>query len=211
MVAGGRFEVVMAEMSACAVLGFRPHTYWTAVVALAGELSAPRVVGRRRVEFAAGQERFVYHQVAEMDSAAAQIRIAQARVASREKASRGIAEAVTALRTAGLDVRLAVVPTGRAKAERPLAEIVKSHALIHAAEGDFYRDVVAEACVALGLEVSRLVERDLLLEASRTLGVPAVALEDHLKAMGRAFGPPWSEDQKLATLAAWTGMADLSG
>jgi hypothetical protein len=210
MLPGGRFEVVMAETSACAVLGFRPHTYWTAVVALAGELSAPRVVERRRVVFAAGQERFVYHQVAEMEAAAAQIRIAEVRAASLAKASRGIAEAVAAVRKSGLAVSLAVVPAGRSKAERPLAEIVKSHDLIHAAEGDFYRDVVAQACAAVGLDVSRLVERDLLLEASRTLGAPAIALENHLKAMGRAFGPPWSEDQKLATLAAWTGMADLS-
>lgn len=200
----------MAEALRCAVLGFRPHTYWTAIVALAGELGAPRVVERRRVVFATGPERFVYHQVVEMDPAAAQIRIAEVRAASRAKATRGIAEAVAALGQAGLEVGLAVVPTGRVRAARPLAEIVKSHALVHAAEGDFYRDVVAEACAALGLDVSRLVERDLLLETSRTLGTPATALETHLTAMGRVYGPPWSEDQKLATLAAWTGMADLS-
>ena len=85
-----------------------------------------------------------------MDPAAAQIRIAEVRAASRAKATRGIAEAVAALGEAGLEVGLAVVPTGRARAATPLAEIVKSHALVHAAEGDFYRDVVAEACASPG-------------------------------------------------------------
>jgi len=200
----------MAEALRRAVLGFRPHTYWTAVVALAGELSAPQVLDRRRVVFATGGDRFVYHQVAEMDPAAAQSRIAEVRAASGAKAAEGIAQAVAALNQADLKVSLAVVPTGRARAARSLAEIVKSHALIHAAEGDFYRDIVADACATLGLDVSRLVERDLLLETSRTLGTSATALETHLNAMGRVYGPPWSEDQKLATLAAWTGLADLT-
>jgi hypothetical protein len=49
----------------------------------------------------------------------------------------------------------------------------------------------------------------LLLEASKSLGVHAVALEARLKTLGQIAGPPWSEDQRLATLAAWIGIADL--
>ena len=200
----------MADALGCAVLGFRPHTYWTAVVVLSGDLAAPEVVDRRRLVFAVGDERFVYHQLAEMGDAAAQARIARVRASSQDKAAQGVAEIVAALRRDGRDIGMAVVPKGVAKTDRPLAEIIKSHALIHAAEGDFYRNVVADACASVGLRVSRVVERDLMLEASRTLGVTAVSLEAHLKAMGRALGPPWSDDQKLATMAAWTGMADLS-
>jgi hypothetical protein len=37
-----------------------------------------------------------------------------------------------------------------------------------------------------------------------------VTLEARLKAMGQAAGPPWSEDHRLAALAAWIGIADLS-
>jgi hypothetical protein len=199
----------MRDGSAVAVLGFRPHTYWTAAVALAGEPDAPRVIERRKIVFAAGQERFVYHQVAEMDAPAAAARIAKVRSATVASAARGIAELTAAVGEAGLTVGLAVVPTGRARTPPSLADIVKSHTAIHAAEGDFYRDVVAQACGGLGLDVSRLGERDLLLEASRSLKVHAITLESRLKMMGHILGPPWSEDQRLATLAAWVGIADL--
>ena len=199
----------MRDGSAVAVLGFRPHTYWTAVVALAGEPDAPQVIERRKIMFAAGGERFIYHQVADMDAAAAAARIADVRAATGTNAARGIAELTSAVGEAGFTVRLAVVPAGRARTTPTFADIVKSHTAIHAAEGDFYRDVVAQACGGLGLDVSRLAERDLLLEASRSLGVHAIALESRLKTMGHVLGPPWSEDQRLATLAAWIGIADL--
>ncbi len=199
----------MRDGSAVAVLGFRPHTYWTAAVALSGEPGAPKVIERRKIVFAAGEERFIYHQVAEMDADAAAGRIAKVRSATLANAARGIAELTSAASEAGFTVRLAVVPAGRARTAPTFADIVRSHTAIHAAEGDFYRDVVAQACGGLGLDVSRLAERDLLLEASRTLGVHAIALESRLKMMGHVLGPPWSEDQRLATLAAWIGIADL--
>jgi hypothetical protein len=199
----------MRDGPTVAVLGFRPHTYWTAAVALAGEPDAPHVIKRSKIVFAAGQERFVYHQVAEMGASAAAARIAKVRSATAASAARGIAELTAAVSEAGFTVRLAVVPTGRARTAPTFADIVKSHTAIHAAEGDFYRDVVAQACGGLGLDVSRLAERDLLLEASRSLGVHAIALESRLKTMGHDLGPPWSEDQRLATLAAWIGIADL--
>lgn len=199
----------MGDGSAVAVLGFRPHTYWTAAVALAGEPDAPHVIERRKIVFAAGQERFVYHRVAEMDAPAAAGVIARVRSATVVSAARGIAELAAAVGEAGFAVRLAVVPIGRARTEPTFADIVRSHTAIHAAEGDFYRDVVAQACGGLGLDVSRLSERDLLLEASRILGVHAITLESRLRMMGHDLGPPWSEDQRLATLAAWIGIADL--
>jgi hypothetical protein len=199
----------MGDGSAVAVLGFRPHTYWTAAVALAGEPDAPHVIERRKIVFAAGQERFVYHQVAEMGASAAAARIAKVRSATTISAARGIAELAATVGEAGFTVRLAVVPTGRARTAPTFADIVKSHTAIHAAEGDFYRDVVAGACGGLGLNVSRLAERNLLLEASRSLGVHAITLESRLRTMGHDLGPPWSEDQRLATLAAWVGIADL--
>ncbi len=138
----------MRDGSAVAVLGFRPHTYWTVAVALAGEPDGPQVIERRKIVFAAGGERFVYHQVAEMAASAAAARIAKVRSATVASAAHGIAELTAAVGEAGFTVGLAVVPTGRART------------------------------------------------------APT-------KMMGHVLGPPWSEDQRLATLAAWVGIADL--
>lgn len=199
----------VASRSDRVVLGFRPHTYWTAVVALGGELAEPKLLTRRRIEFAAGDERFVYHQAATLSRSKAEARIGAARRSVAAAAGKGIAALLRELAERSLSVRLAMVPVSRSPAGA-LADIVKSHAAIHAAEGHFYREVLADACGSLGLNVGRVAEKELLLEASRSLARPAARLESQLKLIGAAAGPPWGEDQRLATLAAWIGLADLA-
>jgi len=188
-----------------AVLGFRPHTYWTAVVALAGPADGPQVIERRRIVFAAGDERFVYHQAAEAPEQAEAL-LAKVRAGAAANALREIAALVADLQLSGLTVRAAATAAAVARLPARLADILASHSRIHAAEGDFYRDVVAQACEAAGLQVRRPVERDLPRLVAGQLGLGESELQARLKAMGAALGPPWSEDQKLAALAAWSAL-----
>jgi len=192
--------------SSTAVLGFRPHTYWTAVVALAGPLDAPLVLERRRITFASGAERFVYHQAAERDLARAETLIAQVRAATEANAAREIGGLLADLQRDGVSVHVAVTPAATARLPQALDEILRVHARMHAAEGNFYRDVVAEGCRRLGLEVRRVAERDLAGRVGERLGVDRATLDNRLKAMGAPLGPPWGEDFKLATQAAWAGL-----
>ena len=201
----------MDDSPSMAVLGFRPHTYWTAAVALAGHPNAPRVVARRRIVFAAGLERFVYHQAAALEPAKAHALIAEVRTATQANAAREVARFIADLRRDGVEVRLAVVPGGTARPAPSLEDILRVHARIHAAEGDFYRDVVASACAGLGLEVHRVVEHDLSALLSEVLRVDGATLETRLKAMGAALGPPWNEDYRLATQAAWLHLEGAAG
>ena len=187
-----------------AVLGFRPHTYWTAAVALAGDPQAPEVVARRRIDFASGDERGVYHHVEGMDPDEARAWIDKVWAAVEANCRHGVGLLLEDLGQAGVTLGLAVVPVGRTKPPDKLEEILKSHSWMHAAEGEFYRGIVASSCTALGLEVRRAIERDFAGEASRRHALPADALDTHLKLLGAALGPPWTEDQKLATLAAWS-------
>ncbi|MDB5455253.1 MAG: hypothetical protein JWP92_838 [Caulobacter sp.] len=198
----------MPNKPSIAVLGFRPHTYWTAVVAVAGRADAPRIVERRRIAFAAGHERFVYHQAAELEPARAQALIDAVRAATGANAAREIGGLLTDLRSEGLTVDVAVTPAGTAKPPEALADILRVHARVHAAEGSFYREVVAAACDALGLRVRRVIERDLPAQLGRSLGVEPAALEARLKTMGAPLGPPWNEDYRLATQAAWLHLDD---
>lgn len=191
-----------------AVLGFRPHTYWTAAIALTGEPQTPQVIDRRRIDFAAGDERSVYHRVETMAPDEAKAWIARVWAACEADTRRGVGELVKGLANTGVTLGVAVVPIGRAKAPDQLADILKSHSHMHAAEGEFYRGVVATACTNLGLEVRRAVERDLPARVSQLLRIDGPALQQRLKAIGASLGPPWTEDQKLATLAAWSSLAD---
>jgi hypothetical protein len=195
-------------MPTSAVLGFRPHTYWTAAVALAGEADEPQVIQRRRIDFASGDERSVYHRVETMAADEAEAWIARVWTACEADTRVGVGQLIEDLAGAGVSLGVAVVPIGRAKAPDRWEDIIKSHSHMHAAEGDFYRGVVATACTNLGLEVRRVVERDLPGQVGQLLHIDAAALEQRLKSIGAPLGPPWTEDQKLATLAAWSCLAD---
>ncbi|HEY1561519.1 MAG TPA: hypothetical protein VGF71_11590 [Caulobacteraceae bacterium] len=185
------------------VLGFRPHTYWTPVVALTGDREEPNMLVRKRLVFAAGAERGVYHQAAEADADAAETLIAGVRTVVQANARAGVTRVVDSLTREGHRPWIAVVPTGGRRIPAKVAEIIRSHTMQHAAEGEFYRDVVAAACAELGLEVRRPVESDVVALACDHLGWDRAALNGRLKAMGSGLGPPWSEDQRLAVLAAW--------
>ena len=194
-----------------AALGFRPHTYWTAIVALTGRPDAPQVIERRRIEFAAGDEQFVYHQAAEVGLAEAGSLIAWVRAATEANAASEIGQLIADLQGDGVGVRIAAVPTGRARRPEKLEDILRAHSSIHAAEGNFYRDVVAAACGVVGLEVQRVVERDLPAGVCALLRMDEPLLEARLKQMGATLGPPWSEDYKLATQAAWLFLDEAKG
>jgi hypothetical protein len=187
-----------------AVLGFRPHTGWTAAVALAGKPNEPKVIDRRRIAFGPeGEGRFVYHRAEEGPRDAAHRAIAGARKSSETAAAREIAKWIAELKARGFRAMAAAVPTSRRPLPKNLDEILGAHSRIHAAEGAFYRDAIASACETSGLEVRRVVERELPSLASALLKTGQGGVETRLRDMGKILGPPWSEDQKLATLAAW--------
>jgi hypothetical protein len=187
------------------IVGFRPHTGWAAAVALARGAKAPVIVDRRRILFEPHVEatRFLYHKAAEGPLRKAQALIDAARVAAQASAIHEIKRLVADLDAKKYLAVAAAIPAGNTKLPATLGDILAAHMRIHSAEGAFYRDVLADACKDSGLEVYRTPERDLWSVTARALRIQDGALKERMREMGVAAGPPWSEDQKLATLAAW--------
>jgi hypothetical protein len=77
------------------------------------------------------------------------------------------------------------------------AAILASHTLMHAAEGQLYREALLDAASALDLPAVG-VSRN--LAASRLDGDLAAAVA----ALGTAAGRPWRKEHKLAAIAALT-------
>jgi hypothetical protein len=65
-----------------------------------------------------------------------------------------------------------------------------------------FRDVLIEAAKACELKLITLSEKTLVQEAEKLLRTPASELVKIVGALGKSAGPPWSKDQKDATIAA---------
>ena len=89
---------------------------------------------------------------------------------------------------------------------RPLPELEKilaSHALIHTADGELFRECILHAGERCGMEMISIRERELLEQAAKALRVPQPQLLRRVTQLGRAVGSPWTQDEKFATVAAW--------
>lgn len=190
-------------MSSPAAIGFRAHSGWAAAVALAGPADSPVVVARRRIEMrergAAGPSQ-PYHAAVGLD-------IREAERLVRECAARAAELAVAALRGLVEDLgRLGhpVVGCGLLLGSgRPLPTIEKilsSHPLLHTAEGELFRNALRAASLECGLPVSEVKERLL-----------AEDLKRQAAGLGKAIGPPWRQDEKLAAAVAWMVIARRPG
>jgi hypothetical protein len=89
-----------------------------------------------------------------------------------------------------------------------LPSILASHALIHAADGDHFRNALFVAAEQCRLPVCRIPARTLEAHAGKCLRRPVHRILETVEKLGLGQGPPWGADQKKAALLAWTLLAD---
>jgi len=194
-----------------AALGFRVHTGWAAGVVLAGSASAPRVVDRRRfslVEATDHDSVFVYHAAAGVGPAAAERLLAAASEVAVRSARRDMSQLLSDLAAAGYRLRAVGLPVGAARTLPALADLLRSHSLIHMAEGVLFPQALADACASHGLPVISVMSKELDVRAARASGLRPDGVKRRVAALGRALGPPWAADQKQASLAALVAGAE---
>ena len=194
-------------------LGFRAHSGWAAMVTVAGTIDAPRVLNRRRIVIADPEmpgSKQPYHAAAELPFSKAESLVRRAIESSRGLAFEAISSAVSALRAQGHEVGACGILLGSGKPLPSLERILASHAMIHTAEGEMFRDVLVRASTDCGISVSKIKERELLAQASASSSLPEAKLQQHLAAFGKQLGPPWRQDEKFATLAAWIALIRAS-
>jgi hypothetical protein len=188
-----------------AALGFSVHTGWAAAVLLAGPLDEPRVLARERVALAPlegfDETRFVYHRSQELplDQAERQVR-ATTRLAHQH--ARTAIAALLATASAG---QHQVVGAGIGLASRalpPLADILKTHTLVHAAEGELFGQALVAGSEAEGLRALMVPPRQIPARAAAARGVKEKVLGDRMAALGKRAGRPWAQDQRTAAMLA---------
>ncbi|HMF74856.1 MAG TPA: hypothetical protein VK604_04270 [Bryobacteraceae bacterium] len=175
-------------------LGFRAHSGWAAMVAVAGTMNAPLVLERRRIVIADPEKpgsKQPYHAAAELPFFNAETLVRTAIESSRAFALEAMLATVTALQSQGHEIAGCALLLGSGKALPGLEKILASHALIHTAEGEMFRDVLVWAARECRLPVTAVQEKGLKATLLKRIG-----------SLGKQIGPPWTQDQKYATLAA---------
>ena len=175
-------------------LGFRTHTGWAVLCAVRAG-SPPTLVTRTRVQLCpSAVPADVYHAAAsDRDHLAKAEKLVALVVAKSVKQTRA------AIRAAAEDV-VAIALVNEPRDLPALGRILGSHALIHSAEGDMYREVVAEAGEAEGVPVFHFSATDR----------KAAPHQDLLRTFGEAVGTPWQREHKEAALAAVMALESVS-
>jgi hypothetical protein len=189
-----------------ASIGLESHSGWAALVALCGPQDAPSVVVRERVELADpknGRAKQPFHAAENMPFARAKAFIEAAMADARRRAAGELGRVLDGMRKGGWRAARCGLLLSSGRALPALESVLASHALIHAAEGDHFRDALAHAAESRGLEVVRVARKELSGRASGVLGRPEKELQALVASLGKTVGAPWGQDQKLAALAAW--------
>ncbi len=194
-------------------MGVRMHSGWGALVAVSISPGQVEILDRRRLTVIAPETKGAkqpYHFAEGLEFSQAEEFIHRCFAASLKLASTGLHQAAQELRKRQYRVTGTAVLRASGRPLPPLANILASHALIHAAEGEFFRDIIFKACENLDLAVTGIRERDLEDHLQKEFGRATARMHQQVSEAGRSLGPPWTQDQKTAALAALAVLGNRS-
>jgi hypothetical protein len=187
-------------------MGVSPHSGWAAAVVLGEGAKVPVVLTRSRLELIDGrfpESKQPYHMVESLAIEDAARRLSLYSGQAQELAYSSLRDVTEDLRKRGYSLRSLGILESAGRKGSSLHSILASHALIHSADGDHFRNAMAAAAQRLGLSVSRVPARDLEARAEAALRRRLSDLHNAVGDIGRQVGAPWGADQKKAALLAW--------
>ena len=198
-----------------AALGFRMHSGWGVLVAVSAEAHSVEVLDRRRIVVTDQETPGAiqpYHFAASVGPGnvgrpklgflEAESHIAQCAAVSEGLAVAAIADVARELEGRRYRIVGSAVLLASGRPLPPLVKILAAHPLIHTAEGEFFRNVIRQACERLKIPVTAIPERELEERAQTAFGNAASKVQREIASLGSLIGSPWTKDHKAATLAA---------
>lgn len=176
------------------------------MVAVSLEKREPAVLVRDRVQLVKNftyESRQPFHTAAKLELDEARAFVAHMRKEARSLAARAIRNLRQNLQENGYKLDRSAILLSSGRPLPTLPNILAAHSLIHTADGVLFREALVHASESCGIEALAFRERDLPATAARGLRKKPAELSRRVAALGRSLGPPWSQDEKLAALAAW--------
>jgi hypothetical protein len=196
-----------------AAVGFRVHSGWAAAVAVSLERGAPMVLARQRVhlvETFTYEFRQPYHTAGKMLGGQAREFIARMKTEARRRAYGAVRELASRTQEQGVKLTRCGLLLASGRPLPALEKILVSHALIHTADGELFREAILHASARCGLRDFRIKDKELLARTGEVFRAKPNELMRRVTELGRSFGAPWSQDEKFATLAAWLALDSKS-
>jgi hypothetical protein len=190
-------------------IGLRAHSGWAALVAVAGSAAGIEIVARLRIELADPEvpgSKQPYHEAEGLPPEQARALLDRLEASAARLARDAFKGVLRELARSGREPRVCALLAASGRPLPALESILASHALIHAADGEHFREALSRAGEHFRLRVLRVREKEVLEKASGALNLASEALGRRLAELGRALGPPWTQDQKLAALAGWLAL-----
>ncbi len=188
-----------------AAIGIRAHSGWGALVIVSGDPGALEVIERKRIAVTDPKVRGAnqpYHFAKGLTLDEAERYLADCSAISERLAFEAMGAIMENLRRRDYDVAGCAVLLASGRSLPALSQILASHALIHTAEGEFFRQAFRKASERLEIPVTGIRERDLAERVGGVFGDRAIQLQQEIAGLSARLGPPWTADQKSASLAA---------
>jgi hypothetical protein len=195
-----------------AAIGFRVHSGWAAAVAVCVEKGAPVVLAKKRVHLVdtfTYEFRQPYHTAKKMLLGQAREFIARMQAEARRLAYGAIRELGSRVQEQGVKLTRCGLLLASGRPLPPLERILVSHALIHTADGELFREALLHASARCGLREFTIKDKELVVRTGQVLRAKPKELMRRVTELGRDFGAPWSQDEKFATLAAWLALTGI--
>ncbi len=190
-------------------VGFRVHSGWSAMVSVVLEKGVPRVLYRQRVHLVdtfTYPFRQPYHTAEKMPLAEGRQFIVRTETKARKLAFQAIRRLQAELYKLGYELNRSVLLQASGRPLPELEKILSSHALIHTADGELFRQSVIYASKRCRVALTCIKDRELLERATQALRLPRAKILTRALQLGRPFGAPWSQDEKFAAVAAWVAL-----
>lgn len=187
-----------------AAFGIRMHSGWGVLVCMSGRPAAPEVVDRRRfviIEPTMEGAKQPYHFAQNVRLEDAERHLQKCAAVSERLALGAIREVVDVVTARNYRIVRCAMLLASGRALPALPNILASHALVHTAEGEFFRKVVREACESCDIPVTGFRERELNESANATFGKAAAGVRQRISDLRSTVGSPWTQDEKTAALA----------
>src|SRR6266704_6516191 len=176
-----------------AAIGFRVHSGWAAVVAVCVDKGAPDVLVKQRVHLVdtfTYEFRQPYHTAEKMLLGQAREFVTRMQAEARRLAYHAVRELEGRTQEQGVKLTRCGLLLASGRPLPVLEKILASHALIHTADGELFREALLRASARRRLRDFTIKEKELLDRAGQVFRAKPNELMRRVTELGRPFGAP---------------------